>query len=159
MGFEIKNTPSASAPNIEEGLTPAVLVGLSQVLHEEWAGPGKFGYDNGDRIHWLFNLVDGNEDTLYDDSGDPVEVEAINSATLNTKSDKSKNAAWLKAVSPAAFAAVDAGTGFSAEDLVGAPCFLLIETKENGWPKVVNVIPRKLAKKAKAAPAATIDED
>lgn len=155
MGFELKNTPSANAPDVEAGLVPALFDSMSLVEHPDWAGPGKFGDDDGQRLHWNFTLVDENDQPLYDD-GDAVTIEAVNSANLNTKSDKSKNAAWLKAVSPAAFAAVDGGVGFNADDMANAPCFLLLEIKENGWPKVVNVIPRKIAKKAKAA--ATISE-
>jgi hypothetical protein len=162
MGYGIKNTPAKAAPEgVEEGLTPAIFNSMALVNHPDWAGPGKFGYDDGERLHWSFTLVDENEQPLYDD-GDVIEIEAVNSATLNTKSDKSKNAAWLKAVSPVAFAAVDAGTEFDSEEMDGAPCYLLLEIKENGWPKVVNVIPRKRAKKAKPAPVAadtTVDEE
>jgi len=141
MAFEISNTPSASAPDIEGGLVPARFDGLAMVEHPDWAGDGKFGYDDGKRLHWTFTLLDEDGAVLYDDDADPIIVEAVNSANINTKSDKSKNAAWLKSVSPAAFAAVNAGQRFSADEMVGANCTLLIEIKDNGWPKVVNVLP------------------
>ena len=145
MGFEIKNTPPASAPNVEGGLVPARFDGFSQQSHPDWAGPGKFGYDDGERLHWAFTLTTDAGEVIYDE-GDAIEVEAINGVNLNTKSDKSKNAQWLKNLSPEAFAAVDAGKGFDADKLVGLPCMLLLEIKENGWPKVVNVLPARKAR-------------
>ena len=152
MGFDIINTPSATAPsNLEAGLVPARFDGFSQESHPEWAGDGKFGYDDGERLRWDFTLVDANGEPITKqvagedvyEEGDPVEltVNALNGTNLNTKSDKSKNALWLKALSPEAFAAVDAGKGFASDKLVGLPCMLLIEIKENGWPKVTNVLP------------------
>ncbi len=150
MGFIINNTPSAGAPQgIEAGLVPARFDGLKQQSHPDWAGEGKFGYDDGERIHWAFTLVDEANAVLYDD-GDPIEVEAVNGTNLNTKSDKSKNAAWLKAISPEAFAAVDAGNSFDADKLIGAPCMLLLSIKDNGWPKVENVLPPTRQQKARA---------
>jgi len=41
---------------------------------------------------------------------------------------------------------VDRGEGFDSNKLLGAPCFLLLEIKDNGWPKVTNVLPRKVKK-------------
>lgn len=157
MTFEIINTPSASAPTgIEAGLVPARFIGLSKVNHPDWAGTDSFGNkDNGDRIHWKFALTDDDGEDLYED-GDPVEVEATNSTNFNTKSDKSKNAAWLKAVSPQAFALVDAGQPVDPSTLEGAACMLLLEIKDNGWPKVVNVLPPAKRRARRAIPA---DED
>lgn len=156
MTFEITNTPSKSAPEgVEEGLVPAKFLGLSKQNHPDWAGEGKFGYDNGDRFHWNFVLTDDDGDELYSD-GDPIEVEATNSANFNTKSDKSKNAAWLKAVSPEAFAAVDAGRPVDPKTLEGAPCMLLLSIKDNGWPKVENVLPPA---KRRAKRTTTTDEE
>lgn len=152
MTFQITNTPSASAPqNVEDGLAPAKFLGLSKVNHPDWAGDGKYGYDNGDRYHWRFALMEDDYSTeLYED-GDPVEIEGVNGTNFNTKSDKSKNAAWLKAISPVAFAQVDAGVAVDPATLEGAPCLLLLEIKDNGWPKIVNVLPAPKRRKAKAA--------
>jgi hypothetical protein len=158
MGFEIKNTPSASAPDIDPGLRPALLTGITQVAHPEWAGPNKFGnYDNGDRWHWEFTLLDDDGQPAYED-GDPVTITQINSATFNTKSDKSKNALWVKAVAPDVFRSVDAGLAPTAEQLENLPCMILVEIKENGWPVVTNVLP-PLKKSKRAAPVAAVDED
>ena len=142
MGFELVNSPTAGAPKIEAGLVPARFDGLSLQEHPDWAGPGKYGHDDGQRIHWAFTLTDDAGAAFYDD-GDPVEVEAVNGTNLNTKSDKSTNAVWLKAISPEAFAAVDAGKPFDADSLVGTPCMLLLSIKDNGWPKVDAVLPAR----------------
>ena len=156
MTFQITNTPSAGAPkNVEEGLAPAKFLGLSKVNHPDWAGDGKYGYDNGDRYHWRFALLDEDGSELYDE-GDPVEVEGVNGTNFNTKSDKSKNAAWLKAISPVAFAQVDAGLPVDPQTLEGNLCMLLLEIKDNGWPKIVNVLP---AAKRRAKKAAAVSED
>lgn len=156
MGFTIRNTPSASAPDFEDGLVSASFAGLAKIAHPEWAGEGRYGYDNGDRLHWTFTLTDEDGNALYND-GDPILVEAVNSTNFNTKSDKSKNAQWMKNISPAAFAAIDAGTGFDVDDLIGAACMLLLERKDNGWPKVVNVLPAKKRAGARRT-AASLDD-
>lgn len=157
MTFEIVNTPSAAAPDIEGGLVPAKFISLAKINHPDWATPnGKYGPDNGDRIHWRFVLCDDDYDELYED-GDPIEVEGVNGTNFNTKSDKSKNAAWLKAVSPAAFAKVDAGLGVNPSELEGAKCMLLLDIKDNGWPKIENVLPA--AKKRASRKAATVEDD
>ena len=71
MGFELKNTPSASAPsNVEAGLVPARFDGFAYESHPEWAGDGKFGYDDGRRLTWGFTLTDADGTVLYDE-GDP----------------------------------------------------------------------------------------
>jgi hypothetical protein len=159
VSFEITNTPSAGAPkNLEDGLVPAKFLGITKVNHEDWAGPGKFGYDNGDRYHWRFALMEDDYSTELYEEGDPVEIEGVNGTNFNTKSDKSKNAAWLKAISLEAFAKVDAGLPVDPATFEGAPCLLLIEIKENGWPKIVNVLPAP-KRRAKKAPVATTDDD
>jgi hypothetical protein len=146
MGFDLVSTPTAGAPQgVEAGLCPARFDGLSQQSHPDWAGKGKFGMDDGERIHWAFTLTDDSGAVLYDE-GDPIEVEAVNGTNLNTKSDKSRNALWLKNLSPAAFAAVDAGQPFDADTLIGIPCMLLLSIKDNGWPKVENVLPARKAR-------------
>lgn len=156
MSFEITNTPSASAPEgIEDGLAPAKFLGLAKINHPDWATEkdslsGK--PDNGDRIHWRFVLTDDDGEELYND-GDPIELDVANSTNFNTKSDKSKNAAWLKAVSPQAFALVDAGQPVDPASLEGTPVMLLLEMKDNGWPKIVNVLPAKKRAARRAAPA------
>lgn len=155
----IENTPSASAPKgLEDGLCPAKFLGLAKINHPDWATEkGKFGPDNGDRIHWRFALLDEDGDALYNE-GDPIELDVANSANFNTKSDKSKNAAWLKAISPAAFAKVDAGIPVDPQELENLPCMLLLEIKDNGWPKIVNVLPPAKKRKAKT-PVVTYEDD
>ena len=158
MSFEITNTPSASAPEgIEDGLAPAKFIGLAKINHPDWAtDKDSFGKaDNGDRIHWRFVLTDDDGEELYND-GDPIELDVANSTNFNTKSDKSKNAAWLKAVSPSAFALVDAGQPVDPDTLINTPVMLLLEMKDNGWPKIVNVLP---AAKKRARRVATPEED
>lgn len=140
MGFDITNTPAAGAPAVEAGLQSARFEGFAYTDHPDWAGDGKYGYDDGRRLTWTFTLTDASGDPMYED-GDPVELEVHNSVNLNTKSDKSKNAIWLKNLSPEAFAAVDSGKGFNSDNLVGLPCTLLLSIKDNGWPKVDNVLP------------------
>jgi len=140
MGFEITNTPAAGAPKVEAGLQPARFDGFAYTEHPDWAGDGKFGYDDGKRLTWSFTLTDEAGEVLYED-GDPVEIEVHNSVNLNTKSDKSKNAIWLKNISPEAFAAIDAGKGYQSDKLAGLPCTLLLSVKDNGWPKVESVLP------------------
>lgn len=159
MGFQFSNTPSAKAPEgLEDGLVPAIFTGISQQSHPEWAKPdGKFGADDGERLHWTFILTDDEGEYLYND-GDPIEVDAANSTNFNTKSDKSKNALWLKAISPKAFALIDAGQPVDPATLLNSPCMLLIEIKDNGWPKVLNVLPAPKRRAAKPVAVAN-DED
>jgi hypothetical protein len=161
VSFEISNTPSKSAPaGVEDGLAPAKFLYINKQNHPDWAKEnGPFGADNGDRLHWGFVLTDENYEELYGEDGDPIELDVANSANFNTKSDKSKNAQWMKAVSPKAFAAIDAGEPVDPSTLEGARVLLLLEMKDNGWPKIKNVLPAQKSRRVAAPVASIVDEE
>jgi hypothetical protein len=46
---------------------------------------------------------------------------------------------------------VDAGQPVDPATLVGAPCLLLLEMKDNGWPRIVNVLPPTKAQRSRAS--------
>jgi hypothetical protein len=149
--FVPASTP-ANAPNIEAGLYDARWDGVEQISHPDWAGKGKFGKDDGERFHWSFTLLDSDGDVIYED-GDPVELEAVTNINMNVLSKTvPRGVGYLKALmTPEEFAAFVAGGPVVASNLVGRKVQLQVIIKDNGWPAIENVLPGRVARKAKGA--------
>ena len=140
---------SADAPDIEAGIYDARCDGVAV----KFITGGQFG--DGDRFEWSFTLLDDEGETLYDD-GEPVEVTGLTSTSLNTMSKTTPRAVrYLKALlTPAEFAAFEAGDGVDEKAILGKTVQVEVSIKDNGWPAIANVLPPRVKRAAKAATTA-----
>lgn len=136
---------SADAPDIEGGIYDAKFEGVSTKFVEG----GQYG--DGERFVWLFTLLDDDGAALYD-NGDPITVDALTSLSLNTQSKTTPKAVrFLKALLPAAeFAAFEAGEGIDMDALVGSIAQVEVAIRDNGWPTIVNVLPKRVSRRRSA---------
>lgn len=135
---------SADAPNIgDAGLFDGRFEGVSTKFVEG----GQYG--DGDRYVWNFTLLDDDGEVLYDE-GDPIVVDALTSMSLNTQSKTTPKAVrFLKALLSAAdFAAFENGEGIDMDALVGTVAQVDVALRDNGWPTIVNVLPKRVARRA-----------
>lgn len=128
-------TKGADAPEIEDGIYPADFDGAVQESHPDWAGKNKFGGDDdGERIRWDFTLFD---------QGDPVPVNILSNLNFNVKSKTVPLAVRILKglLTKAEYVAFEAGSSPDADSLQGRRCQVQIEHNENGWPKIIAVLP------------------
>jgi len=146
------STKSADAPDIEPGLYDGKL---SSVIVKFIEG-GQFG--DGDRFVWTFTLLDDDGAVLYDD-GDPIEVDALTSMSLNTKSKTTPKAVrFFKALATdAEYADFEAGNGIDSDSLIGRVAQVDVYLRDSGWPSIANVLPKRKARKAR--PTSTDDSE
>lgn len=144
---------SADAPDIEAGMYDATFDGVSVKFIEG----GQYG--DGDRFEWAFTLLDDDGAVLYDE-GDPVEVTALTSMSTNVASKTQPKAVrFLKALmEPKEFAAFEAGDGIEEKALLGRKVQVEIAINDNGWPKVVNVLPARQSRRSRGRSASEDDE-
>jgi hypothetical protein len=136
---------SADAPDIEAGIYDARCDGVAV----KFITGGQFG--DGDRFEWAFTLLDDEGEVLYDD-GDPVEITGLTSTSLNTMSKTTPRAVrYLKALlTPAEYAAFEAGEGIDEKSIVGKKVQVEVSIKDNGWPSIAGVLPARVKRGAKA---------
>jgi len=128
-------TKGADAPEIEDGIYPATFEGVVQESHPDWAGKNKFGgEDDGERLRWDF--------TCYDE-GDPVPVNILSNLNFNVKSKTVPLAVrLLKALlTKGEWDAFLTGASPDSDSLKERRCQVQIEHNENGWPKIIAVLP------------------
>ena len=137
---------AAEAPNVEEGMFDAILIGVTAKRVK--GGQYTRDTERGDpKLEWGFNLLDEDGNVVYDD-GDPVEVSKLTGTGFNIASKTvPQEVRMLKALlTKAELAAFEAGEG-TPDDAVQAPEGLLgrkvqveVFVKENGWPGIGNVV-------------------
>lgn len=133
------NLPTANqggtAPEVEDGLTLARFDNLVQKSHPDWAGTDSYGKpDDGERFHFIFTLLDEGRQVLYDDGGDPIELEAT---TRTATGQKSNFAAILKGIlTPQEFTLWEANQPFDAESLPGRIVNVTVAHNKKGWPHI-----------------------
>lgn len=137
---------SADAPDIEGGLYDARFESLTTKFIEG----GQYG--DGDRFVWAFTLLDDDGAVMYD-GGDPIEVDALTSMSLNTESKTTPKAVrFLKALcTEGEFEAFVNGEGLDTDALVGRTAQVDITIRDNGWPTVANVLPKRKARRSRSA--------
>lgn len=157
MGVTFKAASvSAGAPDVEAGIWAARFDGISaKVLEKSQFDPNVF--------EWAFTLLDETGAVVYDE-GEPIEVTALTSRSMNTKSKTTPRAVrYLKAIlTPAEFATFEdeEGAGLDADALAGRVVQVIIEINDNGWPKITDVMPAPRAKsKAKPSGAAPAESE
>ena len=139
-------TKSADAPNVDAGIYDARFDGVSVKFIEG----GQFG--DGERFIWSFTLLDDDGAILYDD-GDPIEVDGLTSMSTNVLSKTTPKAVrFLKAIMTSEeFATFSDGKGVDGDALVGRVVQCEVAIRDNGWPSVANVLPKRVARKSSAA--------
>lgn len=139
---------AADAPNVEAGIYDAKFDGVAK----KYVTGGQYG--DGDRFEWAFTLLDDDGSVLYDE-GDPIEVTGLTSTSTNIASKTTPRAVrYLKALmTPAEFAAFEAGEGPMASALVGRKVQVEVAIKDNGWPTIANVLPARKTRRARAVSA------
>lgn len=139
-------TVAADAPDIEGGLYDAKFEGVSVKFVEG----GQFG--DGDRYVWEFTLLDDDGAVLYDD-GDPITVDGLTSMSLNAASrTKPKALRYLQALlTEAEYAAFLEAKGIDSDALLGRIVQVDVAIRENGWPSVANVLPRRTRRASRSA--------
>lgn len=144
-------TKSAEAPDVEGGLYDAKFNGVTVRRFEG----GQYG--DGDRYVWSFVLLDDDGDVMYDE-GDPVEVDGLTSTSTNVLSKTTPKAVrFLKALmTPAEFAAFEGGEGIDEDSLIGRVVQVDVAIRDNGWPTISNVLPKR---KRRAGSKATTTDD
>ncbi len=130
----------AGAQEIDDGLAIGRFDDLVLREHPDWAGTDKFGKeDDGSRFHFCFTLVDEKGAVLYDEAGDPLEVEATTRTATGEKSNFAKHMRGL--MKPTEFAAWQAASDeFDGSFLAGRFVNLQISHNSKGWPQVETVI-------------------
>ena len=138
------STKSADAPDIEAGLYDGRLDSIDVKFIEG----GQYG--DGDRFVWTFTLLDDDGSVLYDD-GDPIEVDALTSMSLNTKSKTTPKAVrFFKALATTAeFEAFENGDPIDSDALVGRIAQVDVYLRDSGWPSIANVLPKRKARKSR----------
>lgn len=131
-------------PKLDEDIYDGRFDGVEPKTLEQ----SQFG--NPDVFIWHFTVLEDGE-PVYDD-GEPITVDAITSRSTNTKSKTTPRAVrYLKALMTAdEFAAFEKGESVGADDLLGRMVQLQITIKENGWPKVEDVLAARRSRKAGA---------
>ena len=133
------NLPTAnqggSAPEVEDGITLLRFDDLQQKSHADWAGTDSFGHpDDGERFHFLFTLCDDDKTVVYNEEGDPIELEAV---TRTATGAKSNFAAILKGIlTSAEFTLWEANEPFDGDKVQGRFVLGTIEHSKKGWPQV-----------------------
>jgi hypothetical protein len=137
---------SADAPDIEGGLYDAKFEGVTTKFIEG----GQYG--DGDRFVWNFTLLDDDGAVLYD-AGDPIVCDALTSMSLNTKSKTQPKAVrFFKALASAEeFEAFEDGEGVDMDSLIGRIAQVDVAIRDNGWPTIVNVLPKRRSRRASTA--------
>lgn len=152
MSFDfIPEFNAGEVPNVEDGMTDALFLGVRLVEHPDWAGKDKFGNDDdGKRLHFGFVLCDEDGAELYDDEGvKPVELEL---KTRNFTGERSNTYAAMKGIMTAAeLAGWQAGQAPKAEALNRRPVQLVISHNPKGYPQIDSVLPGRKPLIAKLA--------
>jgi hypothetical protein len=130
------------APEVADGLALVRFDDLVLKAHPDWAGKDKFGKDDsGDRFHFLFSKMASPTEVEYQESGDPIDLEAL---TRTATGEKSNFAAIMSGIlTPQEFAAWQAATAEQPFDGSAAQGRLLnakIAHNKRGWPFVEAVI-------------------
>lgn len=138
---------SADAPDIEAGLFDARFHGVEVKFIEG----GMYG--DGDRFVWPFTLLDDDGAVLYD-KGDPIDLDGLTSMSLNTKSKTQPKAVrFFKALATAEeFADFEDEDGPGVDmskdgPLAGRIAQVEVALRDNGWPTIVNVLPKRRARR------------
>lgn len=154
-GFVFSATAKAAdAPDIEAGVYDARFDGVEK----KYVEGGQYG--DGDRLVWLFTLLDEDGAVFYED-GDPIEVDGLTSMSTNVLSKTEPKAVrYLKALMTAEeFAAFKDGNGIPASELVGRKAQVELAIRDSGWPTVVNVLPTRKSRRARPAAATSGDAE
>lgn len=141
---------AAEAPNVEEGMYDARFEGVTSKRIK--GGMYTKDTENGDlKLEWEFTLLDDAGRELYDE-GDPVKLSKLTGIGFNIASKTvPQEVRVLKALlTPAEFAAFEAGEGVNEEALKGRKCQVEVFVKENGWPGIGNVIPARKSRQSAA---------
>ncbi|MSP56409.1 MAG: hypothetical protein EXR69_12520 [Myxococcales bacterium] len=148
------STKSADAPDIEAGLYDGRL----DSIEVKYIEGGQYG--DGDRFVWTFTLLDDDGSVLYG-AGDSIEVDALTSMSLNTKSKTTPKAVrFFKALATEAeFAAFENGDPIDSDALVGRTAQVDVYLRDSGWPSIANVLPKRKARKARPTAATTEDDE
>lgn len=163
MGTTFKATAkSADAPNIEGGLYDGKFLGIETKFIEG----GQYG--DGERFVWPFTLLDDDGAVLRfedgDREGEPIVADALTSMSLNTKSKTQPKAirfakALLTEAEFSEFEDEDGeGVDMSADGPVaGRVAQVEVAIRDNGWPTIVNVLPKRKARKARGSASTEAD--
>jgi hypothetical protein len=129
---------AADAPDIEAGFYDARFDGIDK----KFIKGGQFG--DGDRFEWAMTLLDDEGEVLYFE-GEPVELTGLTSLSMNVVSSTVPKAVkYLKALmTPQEFAAFEAGEGIEPKALLGRVVQAEVAIKDNGWPTIVNILPKR----------------
>ena len=144
-------------PDIDTGMYDAILIRVDTTFMEG----GQFGEgfvttdpDTGQKVNrfrWVYTLLDEEGATLYDDDGDPLEVDQLTGLQFFAKAKNlSKQTRAMKALlTPAEFEAW--ADGGEAPEVVGRKVQVEIGTNPKGYPTISNVLaPRKARRAARA---------
>lgn len=150
MGQLFASAKSADAPDLEGGLYDAKFLGLS----EKFIEGGQYG--DGTRYVWNFNLLDDDGNVISEERednpnfGDPLEVDALTSMSLNTQSKTTPKAVrFLKALcTDDEFAAFEDGKGVDTDALEDRKVQVEVTIRDSGWPTIVNVLPARKARRS-----------
>lgn len=157
MGTIFKATAkSADAPNIEAGLYDGKFHGVEVKFIEGGS------YGDGDRFVWPFTLLDDDGAVLRfeegEKEGEPIVADGLTSMSLNTKSKTQPKAVrFFKALATedefAEFEDEDGpGVDMSADGpLAGRIAQVEVTIRDNGWPQIVNVLPKRVRRSARRA--------
>lgn len=140
------SSSSAEAPDIEGGLYDARFEGVeAKVLEKSQFDPNAF--------IWTFTLFEDGKPVYMEGDPEPVTVDGVTSQSTNTRSKTTPRAVrYLKALMTAdEFAAFEREEPFNAEDLLGRMVQVQVAIKDNGWPKVEDVLSARRARRRAAA--------
>lgn len=161
MGTTFKATQkSADAPDVEDGLCDGRFEGVETKFIEG----GQYG--DGERFVWPFTLLDDDGAVLRyeegDHEGEPIVLDALTSMSLNTKSKTTPKAVRFAK----ALLTEDEFEDFASEDpdvegvdmskdgpVAGRIAQVDIFHRENGWPSIANVLPKRRARRSSKADA------
>lgn len=151
----LATSKAADAPDIDAGIYDAKFDGLSKKFIEG----GDYGA--GDRFVWTFTLLDDDGTPINEDRpeharfGQPIEVDGLTSLSLNTTSrTRPKALRYMEALlTPTEFAAWVGGEAkLDADSLKGRTVQVEIFIRDNGWPSVDNVLPKRTRRARSAGP-------
>ena len=154
MGTIFKaSSKSADAPDIEADIYDARFEGIETKFIEGGS------YGDGDRYIWKFTLLDDDGAVLYD-NGDPIEVDAMTSMSLNVNSKTvPKSVRFLKAIaSDDEYEAFANGDGIDLDGFEGRKVQVDVYLRDSGWPSVASVLPKRKARRTQRLVTTEDDE-
>jgi hypothetical protein len=163
MGSQLfkATTKSSKAPDVEPGLADGRFMGVEVKFVEGGS------YGDGDRFVWPFTLLDDDGNVLRHEEGEkegqPIVLDGLTSMSLNAKSKTKPKALRFSQ----ALLTEDEYEDLIDEDpdvegidmgptgpIAGRIAQIDIAIRDDGWPTIVNVLPRRKARRSRSSSTA-----